>query len=579
MSDQPNDQLAEQLSKEEALIEDANNSGLGKKLSIFIKLSGPGWLQGAITLGGGSLAGAMLLGIVSGYELMWLQPLAMICGVIVLSAIAYVTLSTGKRPFGLINKEISPALGWAWLIATVMANIVWCMPQFTLGTGAVANNLFQGALGDSEGVKYGIGLLFLAVGLFTNFMYDKGGKGIKRFETFLQILVGLIVISFFLVVGTLTINGEIKWGMILMGFVPNPAELFAPAKTYADTIIATGDFSEFWNSHIAGLQRDRIITAFATAVGINMTFLLPYSMLKKRWGVKRRGLAIFDLSIGLVVPFVLATTCVVIASATSFHGKTGDVLDEQGQVYTNMAGPFNKVLDVRLKNELGADTFNALDDAGKDAARATAPLPDRQLAAMLSDRKNVNLAITLEPLAGKTMAQVVFGFGVAGMALSTIIVLMMMNGFAVQELLNQPGNRVVYMVGAAISGIAGFMGIKLWAGGAAAALAVPTSAIGGSLFPIACFSFLLMLNSKRILGDAMPKGGLRILFNTLLIIATSIATFGSMWVLRSPKKQKAIAPSMELEWLTYGNACIALLLLLALAGLFGFIKNNAKASH
>jgi len=574
MSDQPTEQIAH----EEALIEEANNSGLGKKLAIYTKLSGPGWLQGAITLGGGSLAGAMLLGIVSGTELMWLQPLAMICGVVVLSAIAYVTLSTGKRPFGLINKEISPVLGWAWLIATVMANIVWCMPQFTLGTGAIASNLFQESLGTGNATKYGIGAVFLAVGLFANFMYDKGGKGIKRFETFLQILVGLIVLSFFLVVGTLTAKGQISWGNIIAGFIPNPSELFTPAKAYADTLVATGEFSDFWTNHIAGLQRDRIVTAFATAVGINMTFLLPYSMLKKRWGVKRRGLAIYDLSIGLVVPFVLATACVVIASATSFHGQTGDVLDENGQVYATMATPFNKVLDVRLKAELGAEAFGALDDAGKDAARQAAPTPDRQLAAMLSDRKNVNLALTLEPMAGKTMAQLVFGFGVAGMALSTIIVLMMMNGFAFQELLNKPGNRAVYMAGASVSGIAGFLGIQLWAGGAAAALAVPTSAIGMCLFPIACFSFLLMLNSKRILGDAMPKGGFRILFNTLLLIATSLATFGSIWVLRSPGKQKPIFASMADSPLTYGNAFIALLLVLVLSGLVGFIKKNAKPS-
>ncbi len=61
-------------------------------------MSGPGWLQAAITLGGGSLAGAMYLGSFTGYNMMWLQPLAMILGVIMLSAIAYVTLTTGERP-------------------------------------------------------------------------------------------------------------------------------------------------------------------------------------------------------------------------------------------------------------------------------------------------------------------------------------------------------------------------------------------------------------------------------------------------------------------------------------------------
>ena len=34
----------------------------------------------------------------------------------------------------------------------------------------------------------------------------------------------------------------------------------------------------------------------------------------------------FLLSIGLIVPFVLATGCVVIAAASQFHGNTQDVM-------------------------------------------------------------------------------------------------------------------------------------------------------------------------------------------------------------------------------------------------------------
>ena len=64
-----------------------------------------------------------------------------------------------------------------------------------------------------------------------------------------------------------------------------------------------------------------MVTAAATAVGINMTFLLPYSMLRKGWGREHRGLATVDLSIGLFIPFFLATTCVLIASASQFHSK------------------------------------------------------------------------------------------------------------------------------------------------------------------------------------------------------------------------------------------------------------------
>ena len=60
-----------------------------------------------------------------------------------------------------------------------------------------------------------------------------------------------------------------------------------------------------------------------------MTFLLPYSMLSKKWGKEHRGLAIFDLSTGMVIPYVLAVSCVVIASAYMFHGQPYDGLLEE----------------------------------------------------------------------------------------------------------------------------------------------------------------------------------------------------------------------------------------------------------
>ena len=48
-----------------------------------------------------------------------------------LSAISHVTLSTGQSPFVSINNEINPVLGWGWAIATIIANIVWCLPIYS----------------------------------------------------------------------------------------------------------------------------------------------------------------------------------------------------------------------------------------------------------------------------------------------------------------------------------------------------------------------------------------------------------------------------------------------------------------
>ncbi len=132
-------QSVEQQSK---FLREAEAKGVVSRLLAYSRLSGPGWLQSAITLGGGSLASSLFLGVLAGYSLLWLQPVAIILGIIMLSAVSHVTLSTGQSPFVSINKEINPVLGWGWALATIMANVVWCLPQFSLGAAAITQNIF-----------------------------------------------------------------------------------------------------------------------------------------------------------------------------------------------------------------------------------------------------------------------------------------------------------------------------------------------------------------------------------------------------------------------------------------------------
>ena len=202
------------------LILDARQRGRAATLGVFAKLSGPGWLQGAITLGGGSLAGSLYLGVIAGYQLLWLQPLMMILGIVMLSAISYVTLATGERPFDSINRHVNPVLGWGWAIATLMANLVWAMPQFSLGTAALQQNLLPDLLGATGGKFVAVIGLFVTAAVVIWF-YDTGGWGIRLFEILLKIMVGVIVVSFFGVVVAMTLSSEgLDWAAILAGFVP-----------------------------------------------------------------------------------------------------------------------------------------------------------------------------------------------------------------------------------------------------------------------------------------------------------------------------------------------------------------------
>ncbi|MBT6846902.1 MAG: hypothetical protein HOA14_05740, partial [Planctomycetaceae bacterium] len=234
----------QQIQRNREMILTAKEKGLGATIGAYTKLSGPGWLQSAITLGGGSLSGALFLGVLGGTDMLWLQLMAIIMGVIMLSAISYVTLSTGKRPFPLINEHINPALGWGWLLATITANMIWCMPQFALCFEALEKNLigfgnsdqYKDAVADGDnmyGYKIGISLVLLAIAGGMVYLSSQQGLAAKAFDWTLKIMVAIVVLAFFGVVTILGTSGALDWGSILSGFIPDLSQWTQPAGRIA----------------------------------------------------------------------------------------------------------------------------------------------------------------------------------------------------------------------------------------------------------------------------------------------------------------------------------------------------------
>ena len=517
------------IEQEKKLLKDAEAKGLYSCLATYTKLSGPGWLQSAITLGGGSLASSLFLGVLAGYSLLWLQPIAIILGIIMLCAISHVTLSTGQSPFVSINNEINPVLGWGWAIATILANIVWCLPQFSLGTAAVTQNLFP--ILDNTGGKVLVVLSILITACIIIWAYDRGSKGVKLFDLILKIMVALVVLSFFGVVISMGIAGDLPWNEIAAGFIPNFSLFYEPAEVYSPFLEGTGEFRSFWENKIINLQKDVMIAAAATAVGINMTFFMPFVLLSRKWGREHRGLAKFDLWTALLIPYVVATSCVVIAAGTQFNGKPESAYEdyENRVLRSNLAKGYNEFITERLELELGEEKFASLAPVQKKELSATIPESDKQIAAMLVKRDARDLAESLKSLTSNdTLSQVIFGIGVVGMALSTIIILMTINGHAICEVLGKPHKGPVFLGGAYIAGI-GVLGPFVWSD-AAFWLAVPTSILGFTLIPVAYLSFFLLMNSKKVLGRERPKGLGRVIWNIGLILSLGIMGTAAFYV-------------------------------------------------
>lgn len=519
--------MTPEVQKDLTAITNARARGKGATVRTYLGLAGPGWLQSAITLGGGSLAGSLYLGILAGTSMLWLQPLAMIFGVIMLSAISYVTLSTGESPFQTVRKHISPVLAWAWLAATVLANLVWSMPQFSLGGAAIRQNLMPSVFGPEAmspfWSKLIISVAMAVIAVSIVWRYGKGSKGVRLFETILKSVVALIVLCFLGVVIRLTMAGDvISWSEVIKGYIPNVNLFTTPAPGY-ETILGQMDAAgrAFWTGTILSQQRDVMIATVATAVGINMTFLMPYILLAKGWNKEFRGLASFDLSTGLLIPFTIATSCVVIAAASQFHSQSAPgllgELDADGQAIVapgHIQGSYNRLIASRVASDPVELSVESL------------PLAEKQVAAMLAKRDAFDLANALTPLTGTVFSQFIFGFGVLAMTLSTIVILMLINGFAISEALGAPKGGLAFKIGTLMP-LVGILGPFLWSK-AAFWLAVPTSVFGMCLLPIAYVSFFLLMNSRKALASERPSGSRRWRWNIWMTLSIGLATFGSL---------------------------------------------------
>ncbi|MEX0818518.1 MAG: divalent metal cation transporter [Pirellulaceae bacterium] len=575
--------MSQHLSKVEAdrkLLRDAHAQGTGATLSAFVRLSGPGWLQSAITLGGGSLAGALFLGVLGGTSLLWLQLMAITMGVIMLSAISYVTLSTGEKPFQAINSHINPALGWGWLIATCMANMIWCMPQFGLVYAALRENLVGESIGDTTSAKLSVSAVILAAAGVVVLLNQRRGLGAKIFDILLKALVGMIVICFFGVVVYLGVNGHLNWGNIFGGFVPDPKQWNAPTGDLAALVSSLpASLQEFWGGKIVKEQRAIMIASAATAVGINMTFLLPYSMLNRGWDKPFRGLARFDLSTGMAIPYVLVTSCVVIASAASFHAtidepfRSNDPAVMQTSEFFEGAKPF---LTARVEHEYGADSFASLTEDEQLAKMAALPEAEKRIASSLVRRNAFQLSKALAPLLGERNANLVFGIGICGMGFSTIIILMLINGYAFCEMFGKPQGGTPYVIGCLVSGLCGAAWPLIWDGPAKLWLAILTSTFGMMLLPIAYVTFFMMMNSTTLMGKEKPTGGKMLVWNILMsvsVLGAIVAASAAVWEKISPiLDADAKFNDVLIGWVVAGVAAGYLVIVVA-----GFIAMSKRS--
>jgi Mn2+/Fe2+ NRAMP family transporter len=589
----------ERIEAERRTILRARQRGKLATMGAYVRLSGPGWLQSALTLGGGTLASSLYLGVLAGVSLLWLQPVAMILGIIMLSAVGYVTMSTRQRPLQAIQQHLNPVLAWAWALGSLAASMVWALPQFSLANSVFQHNLLrelysaeQGLGPENARLLVSLGILLLTV--LITWAYGSGHWGVKLYEWMLKLMVAAIVVCFFIVVYTLLGRGTVAWTDIAVGFVPRPQSLFEPAAAFAQPLQEAGAYGPFWSKLIVSLQQDRVAAAAAATVGINMTFLFAYSILRRGWDRTFRGLQVFDLATGMLIPFVLATSCVIIASAAAFHGQAIDGLvhpglDAQGNPLPAAQQPnerevreYRELLKKRLQEEIGPQEYQRLASGQEAWQRLEHVLPaeqlatlsprereqlrahlgemalaarvqqlpeaDRRLAAMLVERDANRLAQALAPLAAgdapsSAGPQVPQDAAPHGMRWTDVlfglgVIGMTLSSITLQMLISgfvlcelfRLPQRGWSFRLCCLPAAVGVLGPFIWSK-AGFALAIPTSIFGFMLLPIAYVTFFLLMNQRSLLGEELPRGRRRVAWNLLMVAAVGITTTASVYMI------------------------------------------------
>lgn len=269
-------------------------------------MTGPGYLQSAMTLGAGTTASCVLLGGLAGYTALWIQPLAILIGAVFLSLVARMTLTTGKPAYTLFAEDLTPWFAKLWAISALVATVVWHFPQYALAADGLRIVLQIPDAATGVWVRGGLGLVLLLSALVTVLAYRMGARGLRFYEITIKVLVWLIVIAF----AAVALVTGIRWRYFFEGIT---------GLSFLRWVSSYGIHDE----HMKDLIKP-LIGGLAAAVGVNMVFLYPYSLLQKKWGAAERDVALYDLAVGMVVPFTLATTLTMIAVANTV-GPVGSI--------------------------------------------------------------------------------------------------------------------------------------------------------------------------------------------------------------------------------------------------------------
>lgn len=286
---------SEEALKEKAYLHELNQKPFFQRTAGYVKLSGPGFMNAAFTLGAGSFASSVTLGAAYGYDMLWIPLYSFSIGIFMLALAARFVTQTDIPVIKAQDKYHGKFFGSfaTGLVACFIASIVYSFGQYALGSDALTS-LFQVL---NINIPKSISWIFLVViSVPLSLMYGSGEnpKGVRFVENAMKVMIGIMLVVFGAVLCVTGINVPAMIKGLLIPKLPSGL----------DGIIM-------------------MIGSLTATIGVMDWMLFNNGMISRGYSEEHETLGRFDAFFGGLLPVTLILSFVSIAFAEAFAGKPG----------------------------------------------------------------------------------------------------------------------------------------------------------------------------------------------------------------------------------------------------------------
>ena len=290
-----NPRYTEQAIKEKAYLKELKKQPSTKRFMGYVKLSGPGFMNAAFTLGAGSFASSVTLGAAYGYDMLWIPLYSFAFGIFMLALATRFVTGSEMNVIEAQDKFHGKFFGSfaTGLVACFIASIVYTFGQYALGSDALTSLFQVVGLPIPKSISW---IVLVAISVPLSMMYGSGEnpKAVKFVENAMKVMIGIMLLVFGAVICVTGINLPAMVKGLLIPKLPSGM----------DGIIM-------------------LIGSMTATIGVMDWVLFNNGMISRGYSEEHETLGRFDAFFGGLLPVTLILSFVSIAFAEAFSGKPG----------------------------------------------------------------------------------------------------------------------------------------------------------------------------------------------------------------------------------------------------------------